>query len=242
MREEAYTLLKDNARTHWWNTSKDAIIIDLLRSLDIPHDGNIVDLGAGTGYFLSQLDFTHRYGIDSHVYEDAHDNLKFIQADINMLPLKEKSVDLFLLIDVLEHMKDDKKVVEDCLKALKTSGKILVFVPALQILWSDLDRLGMHFRRYSAGRFKKMLEEINIPHRVVKSSYVNFFLFPMILMIRVMQAFIKKFKKDVPTHSLEEPSALINNVLRSVFSSERFFLRVMDFPIGVSYCCVIEKT
>ena len=66
MQEEAYKLLEDNARTHWWNTSKDAIVIDLLRHLGVPHDGNIVDLGAGTGYFLSKLDFTRRYGIDSH--------------------------------------------------------------------------------------------------------------------------------------------------------------------------------
>lgn len=243
MQEEAYRLLKDNVRSHWWNTSKDAIVIDLVKSLRIPLDGNILDLGSGTGYLLSRLNSTstHNFGIDNYVYKSPYNNFKFIQADINQLPLKEKSIDLLLLIDVLEHMQDDKRIVEDCLRVLKTKGKLLIFVPALQILWSDLDRIGMHFRRYNANKIKKLLTEINVPHRIIKSSYVNFFLFPLIFLIRSMRAVFKKFRKNMPTHDLEQPNEFINNFLRLIFSSERFFLRMLDFPIGVSYVCVIER-
>jgi SAM-dependent methyltransferase len=212
-----------------------------VKSLRVALEGNILDLGTGTGYFLSKLNFTHRFGIDNYVYKSSYNNFKFIQADINQLPLKEKSIDLLLLIDVLEHMQDDKRIVKDCLRVLKTNGKLLIFVPALQILWSDLDRIGMHFRRYNAGKFKKLLTEIDIPHRIIKSSYVNFFLFPLIFLIRSTQAVLKKFRKNMLTHDLEQPNKFINNALRLIFSSERFFLRVLNFPIGVSYVCIIER-
>jgi SAM-dependent methyltransferase len=54
-------------------------------------------------------------------------------------------------LDVLEHIEDDREALGHLLRALKPGGKLLVFVPALQILMSKLDKIHGHLRRYHRG-------------------------------------------------------------------------------------------
>ncbi len=58
------------------------------------------------------------------------------------------SIDSAIMVNVLEHIEDDIAVLTDIAKILKPGGHILLFVPALQFLFSELDRLEGHFRRY----------------------------------------------------------------------------------------------
>lgn len=241
MKNEAYLALAQNTVQHWWNLSKDKILAEFVNSLNIPKNGRILELGSGTGKFLSALRSMHKYGVDIKVYDNPHNSFTFIQADINQLPIKENSVDAVLLIDLLEHIPDDKSLLKRCLEALRERGKLLIFVPALKILWSDLDEIGMHIRRYTANDFNILLSKTNLKYRVLKSTYINFFLFPYIITVRLLQRLIKKVLKKFDSSAIRMPNRFINNILKFIFSSERFFLKFLNFPIGVSYLCVIEK-
>ena len=71
MKDEVYKIIKDNASSHWWAISKDRILQEFVKSLNIPIGGNILELGIGTGDFLSKLEFIHKFGIDSYRYPEA---------------------------------------------------------------------------------------------------------------------------------------------------------------------------
>lgn len=53
-----------------------------------------------------------------------------------------------VLVNVLEHIEDDQQALAALFRILQPSGRLLVFVPALQGLMSKLDVMFGHFRRY----------------------------------------------------------------------------------------------
>jgi SAM-dependent methyltransferase len=62
--------------------------------------------------------------------------------------LADNGIDTIVLVNVLEHIEDDRRALSHLVRALKPDGKLLVFVPALQVLMSKLDKIHGHFRRY----------------------------------------------------------------------------------------------
>lgn len=64
--------------------------------------------------------------------------------------------DTVFSVHVMEHIDDDRAFIEQCLALTRPGGVVVVLVPALQFLYSDLDRNIGHYRRYS----KKTLREL----------------------------------------------------------------------------------
>lgn len=60
-----------------------------------------------------------------------------------------EGLDSVVYINVLEHIQDDRAELANALEALKPEGHLLLFVPALAWLFSDLDKQVGHFRRYA---------------------------------------------------------------------------------------------
>lgn len=241
MKDEAYKILKENVNYHWWTVSRDRILSEFIKSLEIPCEGNILQLGTGTGNFLSNLGFTDKFGIDIYKYPEPYNYFTFIQADVNELPLKENKIDLLLMVDLLEHIEDDKRLIKDCFRILRKNGKMIIFVPSLQVLWSDWDEINMHFRRYTSGQLEKLIENCSAKYKVLKKSYVNFFLLPSILIIRIIQKMIKRVRSSYNSSAVRPPHMIINSIFRFIFSSEMLFLKYLDFPIGTSYILILEK-
>jgi 2-polyprenyl-3-methyl-5-hydroxy-6-metoxy-1,4-benzoquinol methylase len=66
------------------------------------------------------------------------------------------SFDTVFALNVVEHIKDDKLAIANCKKLLKTSGHVIILVPAYNTLYCDLDKELEHYRRYT----KKTLRNI----------------------------------------------------------------------------------
>lgn len=56
--------------------------------------------------------------------------------------------DTVVMVNVLEHICDDREALSHLLRILRPGGHLLIFVPALQALMSKLDVMHGHFRRY----------------------------------------------------------------------------------------------
>lgn len=67
-------------------------------------------------------------------------------ADIGDVP--DTSYDLIYTFNVIEHIKADQEIVRRLARLLKPGGKLVVYVPAFQLLYSAMDRAVGHFRRY----------------------------------------------------------------------------------------------
>lgn len=76
-----------------------------------------------------------------------------------------------VLINVLEHIEDDREELLRIRQLLAPGGSVAVFVPALEPLYSDFDERIGHFRRYSSSELKAKLHAAQ--YRDISVRYVN---------------------------------------------------------------------
>jgi SAM-dependent methyltransferase len=66
----------------------------------------------------------------------------------------EPRFDSILYVDVIEHIADDRKELEQAACLLRDKGRIIVLAPAHQFLYTPFDKAIGHFRRYDKASMK----------------------------------------------------------------------------------------
>jgi len=121
---------------------------------------NILDLGSGVGYNLSSLIKRGRniYAVDisrSALEMSKYENqdldlakIKFIVADAQALPLTGQSIELTVCTEVLEHVDDLTKVVQEIYRVTKKNGYIIISTP------NYLNLIGLYkkYKDWRAGK------------------------------------------------------------------------------------------
>lgn len=109
--------------------------------------GYMLDVGCGLGYLTEAVGGGFvRTGIDldlSALKENSRRGLNnMLQADAAKLPFKEKSFDVVICSELLEHLQDgmDKNALREMARIIKPGGRLLITVPSLEGLRS-LSRL-----------------------------------------------------------------------------------------------------
>jgi 2-polyprenyl-3-methyl-5-hydroxy-6-metoxy-1,4-benzoquinol methylase len=138
-----------------------------------PHLGqNVLEVGAGHGTFTEMLSGRGHRVVATEVSERCvgilrarfatNERVTVVQGGAGAvagLPLHDAAV----LINVLEHIPDDDAVLRELGAALNPGGRLILWVPAYQALYSDFDRKIGHYRRYA----KKALRE-----QLIRAGYV----------------------------------------------------------------------
>lgn len=227
---------------NWWFISRRRYLIDLLK--DAPKEAKILDIGCSSGIFLKDLEHLgfknqNLFGVD--ISEKAIANCKnngiqnaFVM-DAQNITIPEK-FDIIVASDCLEHLQDDRKAIKNWKELLKTGGKMYVFVPAFQSLWSYHDEVNMHFRRYIKQELKEKLIAENL--KILKSSYWNFSLFIPVYVFRKMSVLLTKNK---PQDGQIVENKLANSVLLQLILIENKLLKYINFPFGISAFCIVKR-
>ena len=84
--------------------------------------------------------------------------------------LKERRLDTVVALNLLEHLPDEKPALE-IWSEVCPGGTLLAFAPALPCLFGSLDEGAGHFRRYTCGSMRRLLEDSGI--RVSSVHYFN---------------------------------------------------------------------
>jgi SAM-dependent methyltransferase len=79
--------------------------------------------------------------------------------------------DTTILVNVLEHVKDDEGCLALLHRILQPGGHLLIFVPALPWLYGSLDAAFEHYRRYTRAELERKLRAAGFELR--KSRFVN---------------------------------------------------------------------
>lgn len=83
----------------------------------------------------------------------------------------DQSVDSAILVNVLEHIEDDRLALGHLHRILRPGGHLLLMVPALKFLFSDLDVFYGHHRRYGLGELRGRVGEAGFG--IVRARYFD---------------------------------------------------------------------
>jgi SAM-dependent methyltransferase len=136
------------------------IIDKFLRNVRINIQSKVLDFGAGVGT-LSQLFFDVTNVKPECVEIDLEQRWLIEERGFKSYPtLNEinKKYDLIFTSNVLEHIEDDIKALSDLKLKLLSSGLLVIFVPAFDVIWSSMDDRVGHCRRYKKVSLISKLE------------------------------------------------------------------------------------
>jgi SAM-dependent methyltransferase len=156
-----------------YNASLVALITD-----SCGREERLLDYGAGIGFFAKKLQALG-YRVDCLEPDRALGN-ELTEAGFSVLPSlgPESKVhfDTIYSFNVLEHIEDDQAVLHSMSAALRPGGQLILYVPAFQILFSSMDRLVGHRRRYRLNGLKAKVQSAGFEiERALYTDSLGFF-------------------------------------------------------------------
>jgi hypothetical protein len=123
-------------------------------------------------------------GIDVAFVQPA----RSLDGTVEILPTWPSNTlfDLILMMDVLEHIKDDALVLNDATLHLAPRGHVFITVPAFNWLFSAHDRFLGHYRRYSARSLAALIARCS-DLEIVNVHYYYASVFPLAAPLRLMR-------------------------------------------------------
>lgn len=146
--------------------------------------GRVLEVGAGFGTITRKL--IDRYpDLEIVALEPANNMFADLDAFAALTPKvtalaetlveyqpdPEQRFDAAVYLNVLEHIEDDEREVRLAMEALRPGGALLVFGPALEWLYSELDYRAGHYRRYSRRGIQRLVTDAGF--EVVSLAYFD---------------------------------------------------------------------
>jgi SAM-dependent methyltransferase len=234
---------------HYWHLHRRAVLCDLLSATMPDRTLPIIELGCGVGTVATFLN-AHGFRVD---YADVHAEAlrlarsragvagrdrRFIRVDVTrgLPPGDYRGV---LLLDVLEHLPDDRGVMRAAHASLagRPDAFVLFTVPAFRQLWSPWDDLEKHKRRYTLAEARALANETGFA--VAQASYFFFPLFfaaAAVKGLRVARGAIAGPPPPPRFDQLTESrnSKALNRAMLRLLASERRWLSRRPLPLGTS--------
>ena len=241
MEPNTYQLMRQIEDEHWWFVARRKIIGALLDRLNLPERAEILEVGCGTGGNIALLK-----GFGAVTCVELDKIASDMARDRNLAPVLNgklpdelpefsQQFDVVTVFDVIEHVKEDGASLRTLSSLLNPGGRIVVTVPAFNLLWSQHDDENHHQRRYRRRDLVDLANQCGLTLDYV--SYFNFWLFPPVAIVRLIR---KVIPYQESWQDMRMPNEVVNRALQSVFSSERHVVGRMSLPFGISLIAVMS--
>ena len=246
MHKDYYIQYYTLEREHWYFLARNHVILTYIRGLVGKLTNlSILNVGVATGRtseLLEEFGSVTSIEYDQECYmftKERLPDLNLVQGSILDLDFDNGQFDLVCAFDVIEHVKDDRKAVQEMQRVCRGGGHVVVTVPAFMTLWSHHDEVNMHERRYTMSTLSTLFDKTLVKYR----TFFNSWLFLPIAAYRILSR-LKNNLLGGKTHPKDRvgsdfkitgKSRLVDQVLQGVFSSESYFVRKdIRLPFGVS--------
>jgi len=234
--------------TSFWFVNRANLIISLLRK-HFPAASTLLEVGCGTGSVLLALERAnpdlmvtgselHPEGL-AYARRRLRPDVALLQMDARSIPAREH----FYVVgafDVIEHIPEDQRVLEQIYGVLKPGGGTIVGVPQHPWLWSPADDAAHHQRRYARGELERKLAQTGF--QVLESTSFNVILLPLMIVSRQLaKAKVRSGAEPNPLSEFEIPGWL-NKVLSMALKIETgLTVAGIHWPVGGSRFVVAKK-
>lgn len=225
----------------WFRARNELILWAIRRYCGEPI--HFAEIGCGTGFVLSAVArfFPKTTLLGSEAFTqglkfaaERIPSAKLVQLDARQLPYRDE-FDVIGIFDVLEHIEEDEKVLQEIYAALKTEGYLILTVPQHAWLWNWTDEEAYHVRRYNKNELHAKLQTTGF--EIVRSTSFVSLLLPLMMISRLTG---QGKPKDIHTEFRIHPR--LNRVLEWIMGLERALIRAgFNLDIGGSRLVVAKK-
>lgn len=239
-----YQVISDVESEHFWFKARTAMITRLVNA-NILKNGrrSFLEVGCGTGIVLRAVRLLGFRVVGLDVNETA---LKYATISCPDAQLIRQSLYSFSCsrrfqavgaFDVLEHQSADVLFLKRCFDLLEEGGSLFLTVPAGRGLWSHLDVLSGHKRRYEADDLRDKLQKAGFHVQFI--NYWNVLTLPWYMLFRVYTI----RQKSVATMDvyLRTPNRFVNTFMQYLLRLEQIFFLKYQFPRGATLVVCAKK-
>lgn len=239
-----YQAIFDVQSDHFWFRARTAMITLLVNAF-VPRDcrRSFLEVGCGTGIVLSAM---RELGFRVTGLDVNQTALTYARVSCPDARLIRKSLYSFVgsqrfgavgAFDVLEHQARDVLFLKRCYDLLEEGGMLFLTVPAGMWLWSGLDVLSGHKRRYESGDLRGKLQRAGFHVQFV--NYWNVLTLPWYILFR---SFTMSQKTDAAMDVyLHKPNGFINTLLYYLLRLEQLFFFKFRFSRGATLVICAKK-
>ena len=213
------TILGADIGRHWYYRAKAAALHRAVAHLRPQH---ILDIGAGSGFFsrylLAETEAQSALCVDTGYASDRNDRAAGKPVRYRR-EIDSSDCDLVLMMDVLEHVDDDRGLVRHYAAKVPSGAHFLVTVPAFPFLWSGHDVFLEHKRRYRLPEIEMVVRDSG--PQVVRGSYYFGLIFPLAAAVRLAAR-----NSAAPRSSLRRHGAVTNALLSTICTLELPFFSI----------------
>lgn len=244
-----FDLTDKSGESSFWVRSRNRLFKSIVQDhLVATGKTKLLEIGCGTGGFIQQIAENENLDITgSEIYlkgllyaKKNLPNVNFIQYDITQGEIGEK-FDLIVAFDVIEHIENDITAISNINKMLHKEGVLILTVPQHMFLWSSLDEIVKHKRRYSRRELVTKLQENRFD-----ISYATSFLFVLFPLMLISRIFDKGRDQSQSDEVALEKRVKFSNVLNWIFDrlmriDEALIRWGISLPFGGTLVVVAKK-
>lgn len=139
----------------------------------------VVDLGCGVGDLLGAAGTgARRVGVDVSLAALAHarraaPGAALVAGRLEQLPLASGAADAVVCLEVLEHVRDDVRALDEISRVLRPGGRVILSVPGRFYFEAYRELMG-HWRHYTRASLEAMLRRAGLLPERTLCSYDRF--------------------------------------------------------------------
>jgi SAM-dependent methyltransferase len=224
--------------------------LEQIRQYSKCQDPAILEVGCSSGFMLRFLreNFPENLVIGAdyvstplHNIANEDPSQPLLQFDLASCPLPANSLDVVVLLNVLEHIENDAAAIRQVWRILKPGGVAIIEVPAGPHLYDIFDKQLLHFRRYDMHSLCALLSAAGF--ETVHRSHLGFFVYPAFWLAKKRNR--GYFNKDYTAQRqrvIRHIKRTRTNVLMNLAMSLEIFLgKIISYPAGVRCLVTCRK-
>jgi SAM-dependent methyltransferase len=237
MQPDAYRAMRVMQAHHWWwRGMRHLYRAALCRVVPAQPACRVIDVGCGFGANFPVLNPVGQVvGVDVSFEAlqaiERRPALGLVQAQADALPFRARSFGVVATLAIIEHSERDDHVLAETHRVARPGAIQILLTSAFMLLWSHHDVANEHRRRYRGEQLDRLMRGSG--WRVVRTGYVNVFVFPAVALVRIVQRRSHTFGES--TYDMGPDLGPFNRVLETLLRVEAwlFTRTAIRFPFGV---------